>query len=141
VTYTTQTDRLLDLLRVRPHNGLELRTEHGIGAPNSRRSDLEDRGHVVVCERVKGARGPAAYVYKLLVDAERKTAPLEEPVEGTPAPSASSSSDASSLTTTAADETTGTRPAEGERIPPSAGPEPLFIEREAEHVAPRELYG
>jgi hypothetical protein len=116
--YVTQNDRMLELLRKRPHNGLELRTEHGIGAPNSRRSDLEDRGHVVVCKRVPGVRGPKSYVYELLVDAEQGRASLEEPVGYA---STGSSSDGS-LDRQADPYGNGDRSAEGETMAPSAEP-------------------
>lgn len=135
--YATQTDRMLALLRQRPHNGLELRTEHGIGAPNSRRSDLENRGYVVVCEHVKGVRGPAGYVYRLV-----STPSLEAPAEGTPAPSASASSDDDrSWLHHGEREPTGDSSAEGETAAPSAEPaesEPLFST--APPGRPRELF-
>lgn len=64
----SQCARMLRLLKVRPHTSMELAIEHGIGRPNSRRAELNERllRERIVCERVPGAHDAAHYVYRLI---------------------------------------------------------------------------
>ena len=63
----SQNDRMLALLRQRPHSSWELAVDHGIGRPNSRRSELIKQGHDVTCEFHPEGSGASRWVYGLIV--------------------------------------------------------------------------
>ena len=64
---TSQVQRVFEVLKDgKPHPVPEIHQKAGTMRLNSRIADLRKQGHTIVCERVKGKRGAAAYQYQLL---------------------------------------------------------------------------
>lgn len=67
----SQSARVLAVLKDgKPHSVPEIHKIAGTMRLNSRVADLRKRGHVIVCERVKGLKGAAAYHYTWLGERE-----------------------------------------------------------------------
>lgn len=63
----SQSARVLAVLKDgKPHSVPEIHQKAGTMRLNSRIADLRKKGHVIVCERVKGKRGAEAYYYQLV---------------------------------------------------------------------------
>lgn len=68
----SQSARVLAVLKDgKPHSVPEIHQKAGTMRLNSRVADLRKKGHMIVCERVKGKRGAEAYVYTLVESALR----------------------------------------------------------------------
>jgi biotin operon repressor len=64
---TSQSARVLAVLKDgKPHSVPEIHQKVGTMRLNSRVADLRKQGHTIICERVKGKKGAAAYQYQLL---------------------------------------------------------------------------
>lgn len=67
MSMNSQSARVLEILKDgKPHSVPEIHQKAGTMRLNSRIADLRKQGHTIVCERVKGKKGAAAYQYQLL---------------------------------------------------------------------------